>query len=264
MDELALPVKQRLVGTRMGSALRRVTWWVSAPQRIRHPELWDLYLDDERTALLLDRLVQANWNCVDVGAHVGSVLHRLTGLAPDGRHVAVEPSPEKAAWLRKRFPDVTVIEAAAFDTMGSATFHHTTQSAFSGLARCDDVDVNRTYQVDLVRLDSVIDAEAPVDLMKIDTEGAELPTLRGAEQILRRSQPALLFECGPHSKLEPFDYCRVDLFDFLIDAGYRIYSVADALYHRPSMGRDEFDRGGLYPYRGFNNLALPVGRSLPQ
>ena len=74
----------------------------------------------------------------------------------------------------------------------------------------------------------------------------------------------MLFECGPDSKLEPFGYSRSDLFDFLTNTGYQTYSVADALYHRPPMGGDEFERCGLYPYRGFNYLALPEGRPLPQ
>lgn len=264
MDDYLRLAKQRLVGTRAGSALRRMTWWAAFPQRVRHPELWDMYLEDERTGQLFDRLVQPDWNCIDVGAHIGSVLHRLIELAPDGYHIAVEPTPEKAAWLRKRFPRVTVVEAAAYDSDGSATFHQATQSGYSGLARSDDTGMARTYPVDLVRLDSVIGPDTKVDLLKIDTEGAELLALRGSEGILRRHQPAVLFECGPHGKPEPFGYSRLDLFDFLTDAGYQLYSVADALYHRPPMGRDEFDRAGLYPYRGFNYLALPAGRPLPE
>lgn len=263
MDDYLGLVKQRLVGTRLGSALRRMAWWAAFPQRVRHPELWDLYLEDERTGRLLDRLVEPDWTCVDVGAHIGSVLHRLIELAPDGSHIAVEPTPEKAAWLRKRFPRITVIEAAAYDSDGSATFHQATKSGYSSLVRSGDADLVRTYPVDLVRLDSVVDPEIAVNLLKIDTEGAELLALHGSEGILRRHQPAVLFECGPPSKLEPFGYSRSELFDFLTDAGYELYSVADALYHRRAMGRDEFDRAGLYPYRGFNYLALPGGRPLP-
>lgn len=264
MDEYTLVAKQRLVGTRVGSALRRLTWWAAFPQRVRHPELWDLYLEDGRTGQLLDRLVRPTWNCIDVGAHIGSVVHRLTELAPDGHHIALEPTPEKATWLRKRFPQVTVVEAAAYDTDGSATFHHASRSGYSGLVRSGDFDVADTYPVDLVRLDSVVDADAAIDLLKVDTEGAELPALRGGQGILHRRQPAVLFECGPPPKLDPYGYCRNDLFDFLADTGYQVYSVVDALYRRPPMGRDEFERAGLYPYRGFNYLALPAGRPLPQ
>jgi hypothetical protein len=40
----------------------------------------------------------------------------LMKLAPDGRHMAVEPTPEKARWLRKKFPEVEV-RAEALDDL---------------------------------------------------------------------------------------------------------------------------------------------------
>jgi FkbM family methyltransferase len=53
-----------------------------------------------------------------------------------------------------------------------------------------------------VRLDDVI-GDRQISLIKIDVEGAESAVLRGAEAILRKSMPAVLFESTePHSAME--------------------------------------------------------------
>ena len=57
-------------------------------------------------------------NCIDVGANRGVILAEMCRVAPGGRHIAFEPTPIKARWLRKKFPEVQVEEVAVSDVAG--------------------------------------------------------------------------------------------------------------------------------------------------
>jgi FkbM family methyltransferase len=66
----------------------------------------------------MERELREDADCLDVGAHAGSVLREIVRLAPRGRHVAWEPLPGLAAGLRADFPGVAVREAALADQAG--------------------------------------------------------------------------------------------------------------------------------------------------
>jgi FkbM family methyltransferase len=51
----------------------------------------------------------------------------------------------------------------------------------------------------------------PVELIKLDIEGGELAALRGAQQIIAKHKPALIFECGPEPALAQHNLSRQDL-----------------------------------------------------
>jgi hypothetical protein len=80
--------------------------------------------DHELLLALLRRELRDDSDCLDAGAHAGSVLRAIVGLAPRGRHVAWEPLPAFAAALRETFPGVRVREAALADTAGERVFTH--------------------------------------------------------------------------------------------------------------------------------------------
>ncbi|MDH3303250.1 MAG: FkbM family methyltransferase [Acidimicrobiia bacterium] len=267
MNILSTAVKGRLVGTLPGRLLRRARWWAGLPQRVRNPELWDMYLEDRRTDVALQALVARDSNCVDVGAHIGSTLLRLIELAPDGEHVAVEADPDKARVLAERFPSVTVINAAVSSTAGSARFYRARRSGFSSLRPPIDSEVAGEIDVEVIRLDDLINgvpikdgrSVPAVDFIKLDVEGAELPALQGGEMLFKRDRPLVLFECGPTGSTDAFDYNRLDLFDHLRQLDYDVYAIVDFVYGRTPLSAAEFDKAGTYPYRGFNYLALPAG-----
>tara|TARA_R110002096_G_scaffold405585_2_gene603668 strand:- start:835 stop:1659 length:825 start_codon:yes stop_codon:yes gene_type:complete len=58
-----------------------------------------------------------------------------------------------------------------------------------------------------------------VDAIKIDTEGAELPVLRGCEAVLKRDKPLLLLEYTEKTTNQ-FGYKREDIVHYLIALGY--------------------------------------------
>lgn len=256
---LKLFAKQLVVGTPLGRVGKRLRWLADGPSRHRHPELWDLYLEERRTTVALAALVRPDSVCIDVGAHIGSILAEFGRLAPNARHVAFEPAPHKARWLARRFRSVRVIEAAVSDEPGTAPFYDDVRRpGFSGLRSPVDRTKIRRYQVRVVTLDHELADLDRIDLIKIDVEGAELHALRGGDATLVRHRPAVLFECGPSAQLQQFGHKRVDLFDFFSERSYDVYSMIDFVYGRHPMTRESFDKAGTYPYRGFNYVALPA------
>jgi len=218
-------------------------------KRWRNVEMTEVELEERRLPLVLNRLIKETSCTIDVGCHIGSFLSAIVRLAPDGTHIAIEPSPTKCRWLRRRFPDVNIIEGAASDQTGYASFEE--DHARSGYSRLSNN--GHGYQVRSLKLDDLPIAMA--DFIKIDVEGDELKVLRGADRLIERWRPRIIFECA--CELQDTNTDRRGIYEHLTDIGYEIFCFADFLYDRGPMGFDEFRKCGLYPFRAYNYIALP-------
>lgn len=254
-------LKVQLAGTRLGTAAEQARWLLGTPRRRRHPELWDLYLESSRIDHICDAIVRPDWCCLDGGSHVGSFLARVIGRAPRGRHIAVEPSVAKARLLRRRFPDVAIVEAALGSQPGSLPFFDDPSGYASLGAAARDAGRGRARDVEVVTIDQCVDG-GRLDLLKLDIEGAELWAMRGGRATIERESPTIIFECGPESTLTAFGHGRDDVYTFVTDElNYSIFALVDFLYARAPLNRAEFARAAVYPYRGFNYVAIPAGAS---
>ena len=251
-------IKAYLVGTAFEAAALRLRWLFGMSQRRRHPELWGIYLEEMHLPKVLRKLLKSDSSAVDVGAHIGSFTSQLLQIAPQGKHVAIEASPTKAAWLKSHFPQVDVHIVAASDTNGTATFQENLlRPGFSRLSSVANNDECVAYSVEIRRLDDLLTSRS-IDLIKIDVEGHELSVLRGATEIIRKYRPAIIFECGAEYALRDEGISRRALYDYLTqDLAYSISTFGDFLFEKGPMEFDEFRRCGLYPFVAFNFVALP-------
>ena len=255
----ALYVKHLVIGSPVERAMEQLRWVAAVGDRMRHPELAAFHRELRYVDLALTRLVRPDFSCIDGGAHIGSVLSKFVRLSPNGRHLAIEPVPYKAGWLRRRYPDVDVRQVAISDRPGTSRFYEDRRRpGYSGLRMLDGAFEVETYDVEVARLDDLV-GERDVQFVKLVLEGAELPALRGAARLLARCRPALLFECGVPAALELFGYERTDVWEFLHTAGYDVYLVQDYVFGREPISRDEFRRAGTYPFPGFKFVALVAG-----
>lgn len=229
-------------------------------ERRNHPELKQIYEEGNLIEQLWRQLVRKDSNCIDAGCHYGSVLSRFCSLARQGRHLGVEAVPEKAAFLRRKFPEVEILNLALSDKPGSATFYvDTSQSGFSGLARHSE-GAFREIRIARSRLDDVVPKDRRFDVMKVDVEGAELPLFQGGGEFLRRDRPTILFECGP-SGPAAFGYSAGDLYDFFADSKYLVYFLKDILNADPPISRNTFEAALVFPFKAFNWVAVPLERA---
>jgi hypothetical protein len=95
----------------------------------------------------------------------------------------------------------------------------------------------------------------------MDIEGGELAALRGATKVIGKWRPSIIFECGPEHTLNAQKSSRKELYDFItISLGYEIFSFGDFVFDKGPTTFHEFRKSGIYPFRAFNFVALPVGR----
>jgi FkbM family methyltransferase len=157
--------------------------------------------DGSNLLRIISYILREDSCCIDVGAHLGTVVEHMCRLAPKGRHLAFEPLPYLAAGLRERLPGIEVHEVALSDEAGEMDFHHVvTNPGYSGFRprRYDRPEERvEVIRVRACRLDDVVGEDQRVDFVKIDVEGAELQVLRGAVRTLAHWQPYVVFEHGP-------------------------------------------------------------------
>jgi FkbM family methyltransferase len=152
---------------------------------------------------LLDRFATPGSTIVDVGANIGyNALHAARRAGPRGRVVAVEPTPDNLAVLRRNVAAAglhnVVIEpvAAGRESGTRELFVRGAVSAVNSLfPQSCYAAVTDVLRVAVTPLDELVDGV--VDVVKIDVEGAELEVLEGMPRLLRESRPVLVIEWHP-------------------------------------------------------------------
>lgn len=140
---------------------------------------------------------------VDVGANKGSYTYWLSRAAGPGRVVAFEPQQELADYLRlaaRVLPmrNLTVESRGVSGRSGTLALHvpgsgpspgASFEMAVAAHASCHHVEVP------VVALDEYFGPDEPIRVVKVDVEGHEPEVFRGAQRILERDGPLLVFEC---------------------------------------------------------------------
>jgi FkbM family methyltransferase len=185
--------------------------------------------DDANLRFLLACVLRADSNCIDIGAHTGSVLSEIARISPRGSHIGFEPLPDCASRLRHDFPNVDIREIALADERGESSFVHArTHPGYSGLREREYPTANEeteTITVTVDRLDDVLPEGYVPHFIKVDVEGGELGVFRGGVDTLRKNKPVIWFEHG----IGGADYYGTrseDIYDLLVpDVGLRLYDA---------------------------------------
>jgi FkbM family methyltransferase len=149
------------------------------------------------------QFVQPGALCFDIGAHLGSRTRAFLDLG--ARVIALEPQPQCAAYLHKRWGDerrFTLIPKAIGAQPGVATLHINRlnpsistlapdswrRAMASAASQCERWD--HPLEVEVTTLDRLIEEYGLPDFCKIDVEGFEEQALAG----LSHPPPVLSFE----------------------------------------------------------------------
>jgi FkbM family methyltransferase len=252
-------IKHLLIRTPLEKPAYKIQHLFEYRERQKHPELHEIYMESQRIGQFIERVVSESSNCLDIGAHLGSMLSEIIKIAPGGHHIAFEAIPYKAHWLKQKFPEVEVKQVALSDTTGETTFYiNKSRSGFSGLQQHNVKQNDRVLQIDVTcdRLDNILAPDYRVDFIKIDVEGAELAAFMGAEKTLRRDRPILLFECT-RSALSGHGITPEQIFEFLTkNHSYSIFLLKDFLEEREPLNLERFQQALVYPFQAFNFVAI--------
>jgi FkbM family methyltransferase len=250
-------VASKIVGTPLQRGADLVRDARNALTVRREPGLRNVLLEGRRTHELMKRTIVNGMNCVDVGCHLGVMLHEMVKLSPSGRHHAFEPVPYKAEWLRKKFPSVGVHEMALSDRSGKADFFlHAETSSLSALRQSAENPNPERTSVPVRRLDDVLPESHRVDFFKVDAMGAEYHVLRGAERILQTSRPVVIFECT-EAILRAFELKAEQPFHYLThEHRYDLFSLRGYVNNEPPLDLDRFVAAMVFPFEAFNFVAI--------
>jgi FkbM family methyltransferase len=254
-------LRHRLIGTPLEWPVVKLREGLTRWRLRNNPVGRDAIFEDRFLHEIIRRQVKPGMNCVDVGAHLGAVTNLFCRLSPGGKHTCVEPTPYKARWLRTRYANVDVIEAAISDQPGFVTFYHQkNNSGYSGLGK-HDAGINDTQEVEELRvrcdtLDVAIPADRKIGFVKIDVEGAELMVLRGATRILNVDRPTIIFECTK-SGVATFGIDPTVILTMLNDAGYQVSTPRGFLTEAKPLSAEGLCRAMEFPFEAFSFIAAP-------
>jgi FkbM family methyltransferase len=179
-------------------------------------------------AAIFSRYVTPGMSVVDIGANIGYFTMLSASLVgPSGLVVAVEPNPENIKLLEASrrvngFDQVMVIQAAAGRQTGLLALNVSHSNGMTGELPDEVGGIFAARPVPCFALDAILPKDRRINLVKIDTEGAELNALIGLSQTIDRGRPVIVSEFSPGmlpgtSRCSGPEYLR-----FLIERGYRI------------------------------------------
>ncbi|MCA9024140.1 MAG: FkbM family methyltransferase [Planctomycetaceae bacterium] len=175
---------------------------------------------------------QSGGRLVDVGANMGYFPLLWLSTSPRTTCLAFEPVKRNQDIIRRnmihnRFEDrLQLIPMAAGERKSTMLFDpgDEEQTGWGSLAVTDQA---RSYKVDVVRLDDVITDNEPIDVLKIDTEGADPLVLRGAERLLQQHQIREIFFEHNRPGLENLGLSDTEAQDFLRSHEYDVECLDD-------------------------------------
>jgi len=227
---------------------------------LRYPQLRKGKVYDSQTKLVFNKILRENSNCIDVGANQGEILQMIYQTAPQGKHFAFEPIPHLYQKLKLRFPNVQIFNDALSDKTGTLSFFHVVSNeAFSGLKKrpylTKDPEIEE-IKVNVTTLDTVIPDTVSINLIKIDTEGAEMGVILGAKNLINRTYPIIIFEFEKKAASVYENTNPEFLFDFFTEQRYKISTMKKWLEEKPSLSKTDFLK--LYELeREFYFIAYP-------
>ncbi|WP_439533110.1 FkbM family methyltransferase [Polymorphobacter sp.] len=160
----------------------------------------------------------------DVGANCGVFAFSCSHAR---QVVAVEADPFLANLLLRSVTlngsDVDIVAAAVAESSGLATLAIATRGRASnhllGHGHSQTGGTRAHLTVPTLTLDTLLDRFGPPDLIKLDVEGLEAATLRGAPRLLKEARPRFYLELGPSVEAE----CTA----LLTSARYRLTRAAE-------------------------------------
>lgn len=173
----------------------------------------------------LRKLLSETDTAVDIGANKGAYMYWMrqsTGFS--GKVYAFEPQQELANYLSRistimGWKNIYVSDYAISSKSGTATLNIPGNSV-SPSATLEPHQFKNTHQERECRtmmLDQAIPSSERVALLKVDVEGHELDVFRGANRILNKDRPHILFECETRHLIS---HSMDDVFVYLKSLGY--------------------------------------------
>ncbi len=188
----------------------------------------------------IDTLLRPDMTMFDVGANQGEVTLYAARRLPRGKVVAFEPVDGNYRRLvnNTQLNDLTNIVAKKYclgERSGQTPLFVTPEQSYlhrhgwnEGISSMFPTNADATPfgNAEVHRLDDVFPTLGldRLDVLKIDTEGAELPVVRGGRETILRFRPAIIVEMNEET-FRSAGYTAADLSACLCDLSYECFLI---------------------------------------
>ncbi|RXJ85292.1 FkbM family methyltransferase [Arcobacter sp. CECT 8985] len=193
---------------------------------------------DELTRKIMKLMLNRGEEAIDIGVNYGQFLFYLSNLVGvDGKVLGFEPIKELfelnlAKIEEQKMTNILLHNFALSNSEGISEFTvFNERKGYSGLKENvildSSFDVNNKSKIEVIvkKLDIFLSDFKKLKLIKIDVEGAELLVLKGAEELLLKFRPIIIFEFGMRTA-KSFNYDQQDIYNFFIERNYSIYIMS--------------------------------------
>lgn len=241
------------IGLPDGSVLKYHSF---ANDQMARSVVWTNLRDWERSTIdVFCDFAKRSHHFIDIGAYSG-IYTTIACTVNKGLTASIfEPNPEMLENIQMNV-DVNglgdrtqVFNVALSDRRGVLSFALARDRTTSRLVEANSIveNIERTINVRVEKLDDLISDVHNLDLVKIDVEGNELPTLNGMRDTLKRHVPNIIIECLSRAS---FALVR----RLLLEVGYRrfYYIGSQGLHDTSQAYRDEYGHSNYLCMQGNN------------
>jgi FkbM family methyltransferase len=171
---------------------------------------------------------------LDVGANIGYyTLQFARAAGAKGRVYAFEPDPENFKLLQKNvqlngYTNVILIPKAVSDVTGTLKLYSSPENKGDHKIY-DSGEARQPINIESTRLDDYFEAQkTPVDLIKMDIQGAEYRALLGTQGVLRRNPHATVVTEFWPSGLKRSGASAAGFLDLLLAQEFDLFEIREA------------------------------------
>ncbi|MBO22446.1 MAG: hypothetical protein CMM26_08780 [Rhodospirillaceae bacterium] len=188
--------------------------------------------------IMLEQVTKPGMTVFDIGANIGYyALMELGLIGPEGRMLAIEPSPSNIALLQRNLnlnnegDRVTVLGGAVSDKPGTASFHlsaHSNLGTFHADGSAAHMLSGEQIPVRTYTVPELAQEHGAPDLIRMDVEGHEVEVIRGMLDAIRSGtmRPTIIFET--HLSRYSAEHDMTGVLEDLFACGYGIPRAASS------------------------------------
>jgi FkbM family methyltransferase len=231
----------KLLANRFGDNEKRIRYkgidvYYSKGTSIIDRVLVDGVYEEEFSESLIEELLNKNSKYfLDIGANIGLISCNILDAVKGIKIYAFEPSPHAVQYLQKTISENQLDDSIDLNTSalsfenGEVEFavHSAAHTSGNGIFDTGRSGKTTTIKVKTVKLDDWWQSKGGPDIkvVKMDTEGAELWILRGAEAFVEQCKPVIFLEIHPDN-IMPYPYEAADYLKWASEHKYTLMTSA--------------------------------------
>lgn len=181
---------------------------------------------------ILRKFIKRGMTVFDVGANIGLyTLLFCERVGENGKVYSFEPALEAFYRLKQNVKlnnyKAKIYNIGISDKIGETVLYTCEDDAYNSLGKKPMKPIIKEVIINTITLDEFCKNEkiSTINLIKIDTEGADYLVLKGAERILTKdSAPVIICEYNRKTE-DGFDFKVNELYRYLKKLGYYIYEI---------------------------------------